>query len=217
LLKAVIFDLDGTLYKSPEYVEAFYDSLLELMGEKLGIDRKRAFEVFGEIRRPDISTASAAERLGEEASTLYEELAQRLHPEKYIARDPALKETLSKLRSRGLKLAVLTNAGRSLAFNVLKALGLSSMEFDVILTRDEVTPKPSQQAFRAVLERLRIQPTEAVYVDDLRQMVRQAKQLGMRTILISEAEVKYGYVDAVARSPQQVSELLEKGLDLHRK
>jgi len=213
LLKAVIFDLDGTLYRSPEYVEAFYDSLIELMGEKLGIDKERAFKVFADIRRKDISTASAAERLGEDRSALYRELAQRLHPEKYIARDPALNDTLSTLRSRGLKLAVLTNAGRSLALNVLKALGLSIADFDVIVTRDDVTPKPSQRAFRAVVGRLQIQPAEGVYVDDLPQMVRQAKQLGMRTVLISDAEVRHDYADVVATSPRQLPALLQKGLD----
>ncbi|MDH5363057.1 MAG: hypothetical protein OEW84_07065, partial [Aigarchaeota archaeon] len=77
MLRAVIFDLDGTLYRSPQYVEAFYDSLLELMGEKLGIGKERAFKVFGEIRREDISIALAAEKLGEDASVLYDELARR--------------------------------------------------------------------------------------------------------------------------------------------
>ena len=212
LLKAVIFDLDGTLYRSPKYVEAFYDSLLELMGEKLGIDKQRAFKLFADIRRKDISTASAAERLGEDRSTLYRELAQRLHPEKYIARDPALKEALLKLRSCGLRLAVLTNAGRHLALNVLKALGLSIADFDAIVTRDDVTPKPSQRAFRAVVERLQIQSTEAVYVDDLPQMVRQAKRLGMKTVLISDAEVRHGSFDAVVGSIQELPALLGRSL-----
>ena len=213
MLRAVIFDLDGTLYRSPQYVEAFYDSLLELMGEKLGIGKERAFKVFGEIRREDISIALAAEKLGEDASVLYNELARRLRPDKYIRRDPELKKTLSKLRSCGLRLALLTNAGRSVALNVLEALGLSTMRFDVIVTRDDITPKPSQQAFTAVVDRLQIQPAEAVYVDDLLKMLRQAKQLGMTTVLISDTEVRSDYVDAVIRSPLQLPALLRKSLN----
>jgi putative hydrolase of the HAD superfamily len=104
--------------------------------------------------------------------------------------DEAINEGVLKLIRRlhgNYKLAVLSNSPPGLAqwlaeWNVLHP-------FDVVFcSGDEGIAKPDTKAFELTLERLGVKPDEAVFVDDTRQHVEAAQELGLQGILFTTAE-----------------------------
>ena len=53
---------------------------------------------------------------------------------------------------------------------------------------DECLVKPEDAAYHAVLERLKVKPEEAVFIDDTLDHVLAARGLGLRGVLFTTAE-----------------------------
>ena len=61
--------------------------------------------------------------------------------------------------------------------------------FDVVFcSGDEGLVKPDAAAYQAVLQRLRVKPEEAVFIDDTIEHVLAARRLGLRGVLFTTAE-----------------------------
>jgi HAD superfamily hydrolase (TIGR01509 family) len=163
-------------------LEAEYDAkiLLDEMVRTGGVPNEavRGRVYFGEIFR----------RLGV-ADAEFAPLAQRLwarHAERNLwsgVRERTA-ETLGELRQRGLRLGVISNAdGRVEA--LLDLLGLGEY-FDFVIDSHLVgVEKPDPRIFRMGLERMGLEPEEAVYVGDVYEIdVVGARGVGMRSILI---------------------------------
>ena len=96
------------------------------------------------------------------------------------------------------KLAVLSNSPPGLAqwlaeWNVLHP-------FDVVFcSGDEGIAKPDTKAFELTLERLGVKPDEAVFVDDTREHVEAAQELGLQGILFTTAEELEDELDLLLR------------------
>jgi putative hydrolase of the HAD superfamily len=88
-------------------------------------------------------------------------------------------------RLRGRKI-LLTNAPRSYALRVLRALGLTDV-FDGVISIDEMTmfgdlrPKPDARMLRQVAVRLKVAPRRCVLVEDTLAHQKAAHRIGMRT------------------------------------
>lgn len=184
-IKIVIFDIDGTLYSSRSYEASLEDAIINIVGVKLGVSREEALRRLREAKRRRMTVSYSIEELGLDRHAFYRELARRVDPSLHISPRPALREGLSILRARGVKVAAHTNSGRELALKVLSSLGLEESDFDLLITSDEADPKPSPSGYSLILERLGCRPSEAVYVGD-RPVVelRPAKLMGMRTIQV---------------------------------
>ena len=104
--------------------------------------------------------------------------------------DEAINEGVLKLirRLRGrYKLAVLSNSPPGLG-QWLDDWGMLGL-FDVLFcSGDEGVVKPESAAFNITLERLGVEPNEAVFIDDTLEHVEAARKLGLHGILFSTTE-----------------------------
>lgn len=192
MIKLVIFDLDNTLtdFMRMKQVaidaatEAMIDAGLMLPPEKIRDEINRIYEqegieyqlVFnrllmklkGEIDYKILAAGIVGYRRGREASlVLY----------------PHVKMTLIQLLSRGLKLAVVSDAPRQEAWLRLCYLQLHHM-FEVVITYEDTGEyKPSPAPFRRVLELTGVAPEEALMVGDWPQRdIIGAAEIGIRTV-----------------------------------
>lgn len=115
-------------------------------------------------------------------------------------------ETLEELRRRGLRLGVISNAdGRVDA--LLESVGLRPY-FDFVLDSTVVgIEKPDPRIFRMALERMGVEPEEALYVGDIYEIdVVGARGAGMRAVLIDPlgrwGELDCDRIAAVSELPQ---------------
>ncbi len=141
--KAVVFDMDGTLFISPfdwRRIKAelgvkeglILDHLRSLPDE----ERRRKFELLEALERETVFKGKPA---------------------------PGAKRILSRLRRWGWKLGILTNNSRPLTSWVLSRLGF---RFDAVVTRDDGVWKPYPESVEKVLSLLEVSPERTVYVGD---------------------------------------------------
>jgi len=96
---------------------------------------------------------------------------------------PHVNRTLLTLLKRGLRLAVISDAPRQEAWMRLCYLGLHHMFDTVIAFEDTGERKPSPVPFRLALERIGIEPTEALMVGDWPERdIAGAGELGIHTV-----------------------------------
>ena len=192
-LKAVGFDIDGTLYpdfrarwRSLPFFLAHFRTILAFSRTRK-LMRSRHQDSVPDESAADLEVAYFADERGcsmEKARNirdriLYQEWescfrGMRIYPD--------VRESLMKLKMNGLKLAVLSDfpVGRKLEY-----FGLDGI-FDVILGfPDSGWLKPRPEPFLRMAEELNIEPKEILYIGNrLDYDVRGAENAGMRGALI---------------------------------
>lgn len=207
-LKAVAFDLDGTLY--PNYL--LYIRLLP----KLAL-HPFFYSAFSKARNTlhyptgnyppggyaeegsfyDKQAEAVAKLLGKPGGQIKQKLEERVYTswEKHfsgIRLFPQLKETLCELRRSGLRLGILSDFPPA---KKLSLLGLNGF-FDTALSSEETGAlKPSGIPFAALARALDAQPGEILYVgNNVQYDIEGAKAAGMETALIKRNSFSTGYV-----------------------
>jgi phosphoglycolate phosphatase len=189
-LKAIIFDLDGTLVDSARDLQDATNALLveeglrsislaevkSMIGDGVAKLVERAIEATGgDLTRLPILVLRFLE--------IYEANASH-HTEAY----PGVRNTLEGLSSMGLPLAVVTNKPYSATIDILEALGLSAF-FGAVIGGDTLPErKPHPAPILLALERLGVSPKAALMVGDNYHDVQAARAAGVRAFAVT-----YGY------------------------
>jgi putative hydrolase of the HAD superfamily len=190
-MKAVLFDLDDTLYPEMSFVRSGFKAVAGYLGSRFGYEREavsgRLLNILNEQGRGRIFDRLLSD-LG-----IYDEDRVRLLVYIYRSHKPEIKlfpEALPMLRAlkrKGLLLGLITDGMASVQRNKIAALQLES-ELDLVLCSDELGReywKPSPVPFKLALEWLRVAPGEAVYVgDNLAKDFQGANTIGMGTIML---------------------------------
>ncbi|MFQ6134313.1 MAG: HAD family hydrolase [Nitrososphaerales archaeon] len=166
-IRAVLFDLDGTLTKfNLDYRSARVKITEEL--NKLNL---------GEFKPEEGLTLNAMlNRVqGKIPDEEFTRLLGRIHSimEEYELESaertellPHARETLQTLKDNGLKTAVVTNNGRAAANVAINRFNLSPL-IDILVTREDASRwKPEGATVKEALKKLKVRPKEAVFVGD---------------------------------------------------
>ncbi|GAB5603199.1 HAD family phosphatase [Thermus sp. FJN-A] len=177
MLRALLFDLDGTLADTDPLHLLAWREVLRPYGLEVDPDFYRA-RISGrlnpEIVRDLLGLEGAeAARLIEAKEARFRGLAQGLRP------TPGLPELLQRVEERGLLWGVVTNAPKENAHHVLKALGLRPPL--LVLAEEVGRGKPDPLPYRVALSRLGVAPGEALAFEDSPSGVRSAVGAGIPT------------------------------------
>lgn len=165
-MKAVIFDLDGTLQSLEIDWKALRAGLSALFGRHgrplldgpllEAVDRNVAALIENGM------APKRAEQVRLEAGRLMDRAELDSFPKVRIF--PAVPEMLSALEVRGVRRAVLSRACRTYVDMSLKRLG---RDFDAVLGREDVvSPKPDPEGILLIMDRLGCGPAECAVVGD---------------------------------------------------
>ncbi len=187
-IKGVIFDLDDTLYSEKDYIRSGYKAVSKYLG---GDYEEKLWCYFNEgmpaIDRLLIELGRTAEK--DEAL-----LAYRNHkPE--ISLYEGVVELLCELKSKGIKIGIITDGRPEGQRNKIEALGLTKYVDDIIIT-DELGGiqfrKPCDIAYRIIQNRWKLPYNEIVYVgDNVIKDFQAPKQLGMKSIWVDNKDGLY--------------------------
>ena len=170
ILKAILFDLDDTLYLERDFVKSGFKTVASLIQNNNGIDKEvvfnRLLSIFNSGERKNIFDSYINE-FGEinyninELVNLYRSHVPNIHLL------PGINEYLLSL-SRVYKLGLVTDGYIQTQKNKIKALGLNNI-FDQILITEELGRefwKPSTVPFSKICDKLGVIPMEAIYIAD---------------------------------------------------
>jgi pyrophosphatase PpaX len=182
-IKAVLFDLDGTLVDSLEAIVNAVEKALELIGLKcdsakivkmIGLPLENIFGVLA----PNLSEQEIWQLVDK-----YREYYMAHHLENTTIH-PSAQMVLRKLKAKGLKLGIITDKYRRPVMDVLSHFGITEL-FDVVVTGYEVKKhKPEPDIVLEATKRLGVKPEQCVVVGDSPVDVESGKRAGAFTIAV---------------------------------
>lgn len=186
---AILFDHDGTLVDTEPVWAAAKVALTADFGgtwteqdtlDCLGLSMQFTLDRLRE-RGVDLPDEEINEHL---VAKVHDALAHQ--PVEFL---PGIERFLSEVREAQIPAAVVTNATTSVARRTANAAPEGT--FSVIIGNDETThPKPDPQPYLLAAERLGVDPTQCVAIEDSPSGVRSATAAGMRVIVVpGELEV----------------------------
>ena len=198
-VKAVVFDLDDTLFPESDYVESGFKAVAEYAEKTLGLNGAYAelTELFESDRARVFDRFAADHGLDGTTAAQLTELYRDHKPDLSLADD--VKETLAKLRADGFKLGIITDGRPTGQRNKIAALGLETM-VDKITITDELGGaefrKPDSKAFELMCKEFGVAPDEMMYVGDNPQKDFAIKKyLPIKTTQIVSLSALYKYVE----------------------
>jgi beta-phosphoglucomutase len=185
-MRAVIFDLDGTIVDNmPIHAEAFAifaqrHGLMPLtIEDRKRLDGRRNREIFPDLFGRPLGD-DEQQRYAEEKESLYRELsAGRLTPVN------GLVALLDRLDSHGIPAAIATSAPPENVSHTLAELRLAS-RLTCIVRGDEVPRgKPFPDVFLAAAARVGAEPVACVAFEDAPIGITAARAAGMKTVAVA--------------------------------
>lgn len=225
MIRAVVFDLDGTLVHFDIDYAALKEEVLRALG-RLGIPTSSlspedTLTTILDKVECYIRASGLGDEFKREVWTEIFKIAERFEASSVDSAKPmpGAAEVLAALKERGLKIGLLTLNSSVIAMNVLERFGLKQF-FDAMVARDFVEEaKPNPAHLSSVLKELGVEPNEALVVGDTVFDIRCAKKLGTIAVGIttgrsSREELEAAGADFVVSSLSELLRLiseLEKG------
>ena len=189
MMRAVIFDIGGTLIKTDT---AILDAVRKALKENDIIlkEKEKVIQAFGKSTHVVIVAAVEQSYSGSDIDRKIDqcwESFNRIFPRK-VKRDftvfPHVEEVLGKLKRRGVKLAIYTGFDRNETQFLLSGLKLAGY-FDFSITKDDVKKvRPDPEALVLAINKLGVEKDECIYVGDTVADIQMAKNAKMKMVCV---------------------------------
>jgi putative hydrolase of the HAD superfamily len=226
-IKAVLFDMGATLvrYDVEFFEEVFHRILSSLNIPKSLDDVKKAFSS-AKNEAEDLNLLSSFGKMKcEEYWNRWDSLvlkhlgiAEHVELGKIVQSKwfdsvgctlyPEVKDVLSELRLRGLKIGLISNGYEEEINLILEKVNLAKATLDVIVGVDTIRQvKPSPDIFKYAISKLDVKPEEAIFVGDTVDVdYRGAENAGLHALLIDRTEKQQSGV----RTIRNLKEILSR-------
>jgi HAD superfamily hydrolase (TIGR01509 family) len=182
-LRAVLWDLDGTLVDSGDYHwRSWRDTMRE---ESLELTYEQFLDSFGQRNDRILANwlgegtdPSRITRIGDAKEARYRALARR----EGLVVLPGAREWVTRLHAQGWRQAIASSAPRENVDVMIEGVGIRHV-IDAFVSAEDVTKgKPDPDVFLAAASRLHVAPARSIVVEDAAAGVEAARRAGMKCI-----------------------------------
>lgn len=219
MLRAVLFDMDGTLLDTaPDFI-AVCQAMLKAHGRE-PIDDQRIQDVVSGGARAMVAATFDMDPEAPGFETLRQEFLDRYQEHCAVLTRPyeGMPELLESIERSRLIWGVVTNKPVRFAAPIMEQLGLAERS-QVLVCPDHVTKsKPDPEMLLLACSQLKVDPSEVLFIgDDLRD-IESGRAAGTKT-----AAVRYGYIhpddnpahwgaDVIVDHPRDLLAVLDRAL-----
>ena len=208
-MKAILFDLDNTLYPAERdlfslidvRINRYMEEIVAIAPEEVDHLRRRYWRSYG-------ATLQGLIRHHAVDPEDYLTYVHAVDVGSLLSFDHELRRILENLP---VPRYIFSNGSRCHVDRVVTALGLDGLFAEVFDIRiADYQPKPQPAPYQRVLETLQLPGEDCVMVEDQPQNLRTAKQFGMTTVLVGEAASSiedYDFIDLCLQRPGEVEAL----------
>ena len=210
MIKAVLFDLDGTLVDN---MGLHYESLREAVGERKKIEPIELFlneggnavMILSELLSDLNLEEYEIERIFKKKKKIFRKTAAG------ITMRPEAGKLIRKLRKLNYKIGLVTGSGMEVVDFHLSSRDRSL--FHQIITGDDIEkPKPDPESYVKCAEALRVRPEECIVIENAPLGIESAKSAGMICIaLLSTVTEEYlKRADFVIKNMAEAEDIIKK-------
>jgi putative hydrolase of the HAD superfamily len=213
MFKAVLLDLDNTLYDEHSFVKSGFKAVSKVIAEKFGHSEGDVYRClwrfFLKVERKQVFTETLRHFGFYDADIVPELVAVFRNHDPVISVFKGVHNILAALKEE-FSLGLITDGKKEVQESKVKALKIHGY-FDVITYAEEYGGKCCSKPFIVTLEKLQVSAQDSVYVDDNPlNGLAVAKELGIRTIRMMRGENKLMVVDAERNSSDsEISDLAQ--------
>jgi len=207
MIKAVIFDMDGTLIDTEKYYRIFWPKAMAEFGYTMTDEQALQMRSLG---RP-FAPARLREWFGDEVDypairQRRKELMEECIDREGIQAKPGAKELLEQLREKGITTVIATATDLERTGKYLKMVGLDGYFSEIISATMVKEGKPSPDIYLYACERLGLLPEECIAVEDSPNGVLSAYRAGCKVVMVPDqtrpdeelAKCLYACVDSLS-------------------
>ena len=208
MIKAVVFDLDGTLANTFDDLRSSIDDMRAAFGlEPVSLEHMTSF--INASLRGFAECGLGGERTEEEivkAMQIYVDAYAKHYLEKTCMYE-GLPELLAKLKENGVRLAIYSNKIEDYVNKIaIKLYGEDT--FEVLMGPDGIIPKPDPMGALLAAERMGVCPADVAYVGDSVTDMKTGLAAGMHTIGVSWGFTKRE--DLVAAGAHKIADTVDE-------
>ncbi|MDT5121064.1 MAG: hypothetical protein QOC96_546 [Acidobacteriota bacterium] len=207
MIKAVIFDIDGTLIDSVDLHAQAWQETFKHFGKEIPYeDVRHQIGKGSDQLLPVFFSKDELDKFGEEMEEYRAELFKRDFLSRVRA-FPKVRELFQRIKDDGLRIALASSAKEDELKTYKKIAHIEDLVEEETSADDADKSKPHPDIFEAALERLGdIEPDEAIAIGDTPYDAEAAGKLNLRTIGVRcggfpEAELKAAGCIAIYQDP----------------
>ncbi|NMM64856.1 pyrophosphatase PpaX [Clostridium sp. P21] len=180
MIKAVLFDLDGTLINTNDLIIKSFKYAFKKHFNK-DISREEVVKTFGEPLR------DAMVRYDKDNADLLLKLFRSFNESNHdelASKFKGVEQGLKGLKDMGMKLAIVTSKRRNMALRSLKLIEVFEYMDVIVCPEDTEKHKPLGDPALKACEKLNVLPEEALMVGDSHNDLLCGKNAGCKTCLV---------------------------------
>lgn len=217
MIKACIFDLDGTLADTLESMAYVANEIMEKFSlNRMPVENFKYYcgEGAGMLMRRCLKDAGDLElRYLEEGEAIYRKMFAE-DPMYKVTHYPGMPETIKELKKHGLKLAVCSNKPHPAAVKVIEQMFPGDFEL-VLGQSSRIQRKPAPDGPLYIAEEFGVAPNECMYVGDTATDMQTGRAAGMYTVgalwgFRDREELENNGAEQIAESPLDLIKIYER-------
>ncbi len=208
-IKAIIFDLDGTLIDSMHVWKQIDIEYMDNKGLELPDDLQTAIEGMSFTE----TAMYFKDRFGiedtiEDIKLEWHEMAKHHYRHKIYLKE-GVEDLIALFKNKGLKLGIGTSNSHTLTKEILRKHGIYEY-FEAIVTSCEVEKgKPQPDVFLKVAELLNVSPEQCIVFEDTYAGVLAAKRAGMKVIAVEDEASLPNKEEIIKLADKYISSFIE--------